>query len=358
MRHDLISKQRVKQLRLGLVAGISMLFASTIWASSPQQGIGYVPINATNSVVKVDLIQQKILKKIPNVGAHPTVVRALPDGSKVYVDNFGQGIGTVGVIDSATNTVIKQIATHGVPFASMQLSPDGRYLYVPTELSKLDVIDTQTDQVVRTFQLPGWPFGIEVSSDGKTLYVNFSGDTIGAFDATTGKSVRPTISLNGTGAGWTGMSPDGKTLYSANITSGDVSFLDTVNWRVSKVVSVGLGSQPISLTATPDGKQLYVCNAGTRNITIINTATGMVSRVMLTQTIPISVGFSPDGSRAYLSDLGASSYAYPLGGLIGTGFFLMTPSLPSYIRTFSTVTYQPIGRPISTDTGAIYGVYF
>lgn len=320
--------------------------------------IGYVPVNSTNSVVKVDLLHQKILNKITGVGSHPVVVRALPDASKIYVDNFGQDTATIGVIDAATNKVIKLIPTHGSPFASIQLSPDGHYLFVPTEFAKLDVIDTRTDQVVRSFQLPGLPFGIEVSSDGSQFFVNFSGDTIGAFDSVTGKSVRPTISLQGIGAGWTGMSPDGKTLYSANITSGDVSFLDVVNWRVTKVVKVGTGSQPISLTATPDGKQLYVCNSGTRNISIIDLATSKVIKVLQYTTVPISVGFSPDSKLAYLSDLGASSYVYPDGSLVGTAFFGMTNTLPSYIRTFSTVTYQPVGKPISTDTGAIYGVYF
>jgi len=146
--------------------------------------------------------------------------------------------------------VIKKISTSGAPFASMQLSPDGRYLYVPTDFSVMHVIDTQTDQIVRTLALPALPLGVEVSADGQALYVTYADSTVGAIDVQTGATIHPKISTAGIDPGWGALSADGRKLYIANALSDNIAVLDTVNWKITNSIPVGFGGGPISVTLT------------------------------------------------------------------------------------------------------------
>lgn len=343
-----------------LLSSLLCMFTAVVHAAA-LKNIGYVPVSSTGSVYVIDTMQQKIIKKIPNVGNHPTVLRALPDQSKIYVDNFGPTSSQIGVIDTATNTVIKKIETNGVPFASMQLSPDGRFLYVPTNYALMHVIDTKTDRIIRTLSLPSIPLGVEVSVDGTALYVTFADSTVAAIDVFNGSLLHPKISTGGIDPGWAALSLDGHKLYLANAMSDNIAVLDTVNWKITNTISVGIGGGPISVTLTPDGSALYVCNIGTHNMVVINTSTEKVLKIIPTGTVPIVVGFSPDGSRFYLSDLGQASIGYVPAlavPLITLGFFIFQPGLNSDIVTYDTVTGKTIGSPIITATGPVVGIYF
>ncbi|WP_410210133.1 YncE family protein [Aquirhabdus sp.] len=344
-----------------VLGGLFFAAFTSVQATPTLQNIGYIPVSSTGSVYVVDMQQQKVLQQITNVGDHPTVLRALPDHSKIYVDNFGPLSSQIAVIDTATNTVTKKISTNGAPFASMQLSPDGRYLYVPTDFSVMHVIDTKTDQIIRTFSLPALPLGVEVSADGAALYVTFIDSTVGAFDALNGAVIHPKISSGGIDPGWGALSADGRKLYLANALSDNIAVLDTVSWKITNTISVGIGGGPISVSLTPNSRALYVCNIGTHNITIIDTATEKVSKVIATGTVPVVVGFNPDGSRAYLSDLGQASIGYvPVLSvpLITIAFFAFLPGLSSDIVTYDTATSKVIGKPIITNTGPVVGLYF
>lgn len=321
--------------------------------------LGYVPVSGEGAVYVIDTATQTLLKKIADVGSHPTVLRMLPDRSKIYVDNFGPERGEIAVIDTRTDTVVKKIPTHGLPFASIQLSPDGRFLYVPTSASLMQVIDTRSDQVVRSFALPGSPIAIEISPDGQRLYVFFSDSTVAPYDAQTGTPLRPRLPVQGVGPDWGALSADGNKLYAMNELSDSISVIDTQAWAVVKNLPLPPGSAPVSGTLTPDGSQLYVCNVGTRTIAIVDTRTDTVAKVVPTKHAPVVVGFSADGRRAYVSDLGAASLAFsaPLGGTIGLAFFSFQPGLPGNVVTYDTRTHQPIGRPVLTGTGPIVGVY-
>ena len=99
------------------------------------------------------------------------------DGSKVYVSNWGGRVpgptdftdgmfpvvvdprtgipitGTVSVVDTATNTVVKTIDV-GLHPCGMALSPSGDRLYVTNANSDtVSVISTATDTVVKTLHV-------------------------------------------------------------------------------------------------------------------------------------------------------------------------------------------------------------
>jgi YVTN family beta-propeller protein len=165
----------------------------------------YVALNMANQVAVIDTATRAILARIP-VGTYPYTAVLSADGSKLYVSNWGGRIpgpddvtdgmfpvvvdrrtgipvsGTVSVIDTASNTVIKTIAV-GLHPCGMALSPSGDRLYVTNANSDtVSVINTTSDTEVRALHVGNFlggrepllgssPNAVTVSPDGRTLYV-------------------------------------------------------------------------------------------------------------------------------------------------------------------------------------------
>ena len=136
----------------------------------------YVALNQAHQVAVIDTATRAIVTRIP-VGTYPYTTVMSADGSKVYVSNWGGKVpgpadftdgmfpvvvdrrtgipvsGTVSVIDTASNTVIKTIEV-GLHPCGMALSPSGDRLYVTNANSDtVSVIDTTTDTVRKTLNV-------------------------------------------------------------------------------------------------------------------------------------------------------------------------------------------------------------
>ena len=69
----------------------------------------YVANGSSNNVSVIDIATNTVVATV-NVGSQPQYATVTPDGTKVYVPNFGFGGGTtISVIDTATNTVAATI---------------------------------------------------------------------------------------------------------------------------------------------------------------------------------------------------------------------------------------------------------
>ncbi len=182
---------------------------------SPDGSRLYVALNMTNEVAAIDTATNAIVKRIP-VGMYPYTTVVSADGSKVYVSNWGGRIpgptdvtdgmfpvavdprtgipisGTVSVIDTASNAVIKTIDV-GLHPTGLALSPAGDRVYVTNANSDtVSAISTLTDSVVKTLHVGGSgresllgssPNAVTVTPDGRTLYVaNASQNAIAVVD--------------------------------------------------------------------------------------------------------------------------------------------------------------------------------
>jgi len=215
-------------------------------ALDPATGRAYVALSRNNSVAVIDVATGEVETEIP-VGIAPFTVRLA--GGKAYVSNWGgrrprpedvtgpssgsdvvvdpsTGIastGTVSVLDLAGGQAVSEIAV-GLHPSGMALSPDDAYLYVANANSDtVSVIDTASDQVVRTIDtrpIPELPLGsapnaLTVSADGERLYVaNGGNNAVAVFDLGRGglRGLVPT----GWYPGAVVLSSDGGTLYVAS----------------------------------------------------------------------------------------------------------------------------------------------
>ena len=179
----------------------------------------YIALNQAHQVAVIDTATKAILTRIP-VGTYPYTTAISADGTKVYVSNWGGRVpgpgdftdgsfpvvvdrrtgipvtGTVSVIDTASNAVVKTIDV-GLHPCGMAFGPGGEHLYVTNANSDtVSVIDTATDTVEKTLHvgpagkdgrtslLGSSPNAVVVSQDGRTLYVaNASQNAIAVVDA-------------------------------------------------------------------------------------------------------------------------------------------------------------------------------
>ena len=79
-------------------------------------------------------------------------------------------MNVVGVLDTTTNAFITTVPVGVRPFA-LDITPDGKKVYVPNHDSgSITVIDTATNTVVDTIKVAPNPHWVDISADGKTLY--------------------------------------------------------------------------------------------------------------------------------------------------------------------------------------------
>jgi YVTN family beta-propeller protein len=189
-------------------------------------------------------------------------------------------------------------------------------VYVTNERSgDLTAIDGATGRVAATYPLGKRPRGIQVSRDGRTLYIALSGspiagpgvdesklpppdksaDGIGVFDIASAKLVR-TI---------TGMSdPEqmvlvGDRLYIASEDSGTVVVIALQTGKI--LANIPVGSEPEGMNLSPDGKTVWTTSEGEAKVYVIDAATNAVIKAIEVGKRPRSIAFSPDGARAYIS---------------------------------------------------------
>jgi YVTN family beta-propeller protein len=68
--------------------------------------------------------------------------------------------------------------------------------------------------------------------------------------------------------------------------------------------TITVGADPISVAFSPNGKKAYVTNYDDETLSIINVASGEVTDTITVGGYPISVAFSPKGKKAYVANVG------------------------------------------------------
>jgi len=129
----------------------------------------YIAQGSARQVAVFDPSSAKVTETI-DVPAEPTGLAISATGSYLYV-TCAEPKGCLCVIDTDTNTIIKQIpAGHGA--RSPVLSPDGNNLYVCNRFDNdVSVINTQDNKHVARINVLREPFAADITPDGKWLFV-------------------------------------------------------------------------------------------------------------------------------------------------------------------------------------------
>ncbi|HEY4355823.1 MAG TPA: beta-propeller fold lactonase family protein [Acidobacteriaceae bacterium] len=270
--------------------------------------------SATVSLVdpQSDRTTATIQEGVPSMFGHEVAVSG--DGRFAYVPLYSDvGLGkpgsngdTILVLDIANARISRKLSFgHGVRPHLPVLDRATGLLYVTTELEKaVTVIDTKTMTIVGAV-----PTGAEqshmlvISRDGHTGYTaNVSSGTISVLDLQKRTLVRkipvaPTIQR-------IAISPDDKTLVTADQSSPRLAFIDTATGSVHDWVTLptlGYGS-----AFSKDGTMLLVTLPATGQVVAIDVAGKHIVHTIDVGPHPQAVLIRPDGKRAYVSCLGSN----------------------------------------------------
>jgi YVTN family beta-propeller protein len=165
------------------------------------------------------------------------------------------------------------------------------------------------------------PDGIVITPDGRTVYVaNIGSGTVTPIDTATNTpgapvevGVRPRAIV---------ITPNGRTAYVVNQSRpqpapdprGTATPIDTATNRPGKPIDVG--NEPFAITVTPDGKTVYVANTWENTgrpastpgtVTPITTATNAPGAPIEVGSQPWAFAITPDGKTAYVINFNSHS---------------------------------------------------
>jgi YVTN family beta-propeller protein len=262
-----------------------------------------------NTVSVINTATDTVIGSPITVGTGPLGVAVTPDGSKVYVADFGGGVrgGGVSVIDTATNAV-STINDPGLRApGGVAITRDGSKVYVTNQPGTVSVINTATNTVVGSpISVVTGPIGVAVTPDGSKVYVtsNFLDrqPNISVIDTATNAVF--TITGIGRPVG-VAVSPDGHNVYVADEIDNSVAVIDTLTNTV--ITTIPVGSNPFGVAVNPDGSNVYITNSSNifapGTVSVLDTSTNMViGSPISVGTIPAGVAVTPDGLKVFVAN--------------------------------------------------------
>jgi DNA-binding beta-propeller fold protein YncE len=196
-------------------------------------------------VLEIDASAGKIIHVIEVGSDKAHRIEVTPDGSKLYTENEEDTFGCV--IDLKARKRIKKIpAPNGL--AGIGMSPDGKTIVlVDAKLPRIIVVDTESDEVVRTVTLEGHEKAAQIarySPDGKYLIVTSYDAPLGTiFDA---KLETQKLLQLGKGPMNMAFHPDGRIVLTANHDAGSLAVVDLEQAEVLRTVPAGVGVETLS----------------------------------------------------------------------------------------------------------------
>ena len=362
-------------------------------AVSPDGKKVYVTNEGDGTVSIIDTAANAVTATVP-VGSGPREIAVTPDGKKVYLVNYDSG--SVSVIDTATNKVTNTVNVGRAP-RGVAVNPNGTKVYVTTNdqyLSTVSVIDTAADKVTAAIPVGSDPMGIAVTPDGSKAYVaSHLYNTVSVIDTANNTVTATMLVGNGPYAlgQFIGSIPEHPVYplanFSSNVTSDyillstPVQFTDFSknatrwNWDFGDGTNSteqnpthaysATGIYTVSLTVSnPNGTDselakvnvvlkgshtpscAYITNLNSNTVTVINTANNNYTDTVPVGTGPEGVAVSPDGSRAYVTNIN-------YGGLgtvsvIDTAINKVSATVPVGYK------YSPLGVAVTPDGTKAY----
>ena len=146
--------------------------------------------------------------------------------------------------------------------------------------------------------------GIVIDGEGEYVYVTLASETggkVAIININTCK-VEETVKVGLNPSGLE-ITPDGKKLYVVNEGEDNVSVIDIYSRQIITTVEVGLS--PVKVALTPDGARAYVTNMGNNSVSIIDTEFNTVLTTLSVGKKPMAIRISEDGKMAFVANYGS-----------------------------------------------------
>jgi YVTN family beta-propeller protein len=260
------------------------------------------------TVSAIDLDQNREVARLK--GFHePHGATIMASGKKVYIPNRGAQL--VGVVDAslATSDILvgslaglasferdqagasmhreRSIPTNGV--TNVTLTLDEKFAYIATgDANSVSVLDTATDQIIRTISVGMDPWRAYASPNGKHMIVPNNGDqTVSVIDAHTHTLV---ATLPG-GIDMTGVNFDneGAKGYVISRGSSQVFIYNFLTLQKTGQLSMGKGARLETASTSPAGTKIYVASSSNNSLYVIDVKSDRVKQIKNVGSFPWGV---------------------------------------------------------------------
>lgn len=254
----------------------------------------------SNTLSYVDMKNFRVVRTIPT-GPNPHEIIVTPDQRFAYFSSYIPPGNTISVVDLLRQKLIKEINTgEYVRIHGAAIAPEGEKAYFTAGQTGYVVeVDTKTNEVTR-----GIPTGgklshmVYVSPNGKFLYTgNISSADVSVIDRKTGKII--TKIPTGKGAGGMTFSPDGEYLWVTNETDETISIIDLSSNKVIETISCPGVIKRIAFT--PDEKLILVTSwTDIGEVIVLDALTKKEVKRIKVGNNAIGLAFTPDGKYAFV----------------------------------------------------------
>ena len=225
------------------------------------RGYAFVATQEGQAIAAVDLEVMAVARHIPLDAAPSMVISA---GKLPFVYALTSTTGSVHEIQADRLSFTRKLTVASTA-VTMQMSPDGRFLYVLARDPRALVrVSLETFRADGRFDLPSDPVDLAISQDGKTAAVSLTG-AIHLVDLAAMRLNPPS------GAGDFGGSCfrfDGKVLLAANRGERLLSVYDVASTRL--ITHLPLALRPDNLCFKSDGGELFITGEGMDGVVIVS----------------------------------------------------------------------------------------
>lgn len=246
-------------------------------ALDPARRLLYISVEAgpagPGGVVVLDTVTRRVLRRLDTVAPGPHWFAIDPDATRGYAAN--KEASFVTVVELATGALIDKIAVPGSE--GIAVSPDGSTVAVATPKADLGnlaadpgvlLIDTGSGAIVRTVATEHAVIPVHWTSTGVLL----AGEVRGPSDEhqPDGAAVDVTGSWGGAAV------PAGRLSVWAGPSAA----------AVRRVGAVEVGAMPLTVTSSPDGGRAYVAAVAASTVSVVDLADPTRPTVLDTVTVP------------------------------------------------------------------------
>ena len=261
-----------------------------------------------------------------------------------YVGN--QASGTISVIDTTRDVVVRTVPTHGKIGTKIQAvlaDRDGKHLFaVDADANALVEVDALSGRIIKRIHVGRAPEGAALSPSGKTIAVCVEDDNLAVLVDVATATVTHVIPTQGKNPEHCVFSDDEHWLMTGNENSGDVDIIDLqmarsvalvhtsgrsrgVAWlphqsiayvaeesaggvdivdaaKHAVIGSIRTGLRPADAIATADGRRVFVSNGGDGTVSAIDTANRKVIATIRVGKRPWNMAITHNGKKLYVAN--------------------------------------------------------
>jgi len=242
--------------------------------------------------------QPSIINTVSSLGTYPLSLAIEPDGGYIYVVNDNDG--TVSIIQTSDNTVIKTVKVGDLP-SSIAAEPNGNYVYVTNrESDTVSVIRVSNNTVVKTITVGDRPTGICADPGGDYVYVSNRYDKTVSVIRVSDNTVDLTIDLAGREPHGIVAEASGNYVYVANPLYNKVSVIDrSIN---SVITTINVGELPANIALSPNNTHIYVTNYVGSSVTVIRLSDNTIIDTIDVGTNPECLTVASTGKFVFVSN--------------------------------------------------------